>query len=59
MNKLMTALTVQHDAGAAMLTSNCKKQERSITIDLSVSPSQGGLQMFIEFRIEKVKTKDI
>ncbi len=42
-----------------MLASSCKKQERPISINLSVSSGQGGLQMSIEVGIEKGKTMDI
>ncbi len=58
-DKLMTALTNWQEAAAAMLASSCKKQERPISINLSVSSGQGGLQMSIEVGIEKGKTMDI
>ncbi len=56
MDKLMTCLTNEHDASAAMLTNSCKKQERPIPINLSVSSGQSGLQMTINVGIEKGKT---
>ncbi len=42
-----------------MLANSCKKQERPTPINLSVSSSQGDLQMSIDFGIEMEKTMDI
>ncbi len=58
-DKLITSMTDQQDAAAAMLTNSCKKQERPIHIDLSVSSGWGGLKMASDVGIEKRKTMDI
>ncbi len=55
----MTASINQHDAAASMFTKHQNKQERPTPVGLSMSSSQGCLQMSFDVGMDKEKMMDV